>query len=58
MMLMATDDSNVVEQKILKIALKDARWMALVQEEIQALERNKTWTFVPHQTHGNVIGSK
>ena len=42
----------------IRAALRDPLWMAAMQEEFDALLRNRTWQLVPHPRHANVITGK
>ncbi|KAJ9566476.1 hypothetical protein OSB04_002442 [Centaurea solstitialis] len=46
------------EPKGIKSALKQPGWHAAMQEEMQALQANKTWVLVPRPISVNVVGSK
>lgn len=37
---------------------KDQRWIHAIQEEIKALEENKTWSLVPLPENKHTIGCK
>ena len=39
-------------------ALQDDDWYKAMKEEIEKIEKNKTWTLVPRPTYKNVIGAK
>ncbi|XP_020159206.1 uncharacterized mitochondrial protein AtMg00820-like [Aegilops tauschii subsp. strangulata] len=41
-----------------RAALRDPLWMAAMQEEFDALQRNWTWQLVPRPRHANVITGK
>ena len=41
-----------------RAALRDPLWMAAMQEEFDALLRNRTWQLVPRPRHANVIIGK
>ena len=47
-----------VEPKKISEALKDDDWYNGMKEEIEQIEKNKTWTLVPRPTDKNVIGTK
>ena len=47
-----------IEPKIVKDALQDDDWCKAMEEEIEQIEKNKTWTLVPRPTDKNVIGTK
>ena len=42
----------------MKDALQDDDWCKAMEEEIEQIEKNKTWTLVPRPTDKNVIGTK
>ena len=46
------------ELKIVKDALEDVEWSKSMKEEIEQIEKNKTWTLVPRPKDNNVIGTK
>ncbi|KAI3765987.1 hypothetical protein L2E82_16034 [Cichorium intybus] len=41
-----------------KTAAKHPQWMAAMQDEMEALHQNKTWSLVPRPHSSNVVGSK
>ena len=41
-----------------KYALDNERWIEAMNEEIEQIERKKTWTLVPRPKDKNVIGTK
>ena len=46
------------EPKIVKDALEDVDWSKAMKEEIEQIDKNKTWTLVPRPEDKNVIGTK
>jgi hypothetical protein len=46
------------EPKGFKSAAKNPAWLAAMDEEIQALQTNRTWILVPRPTNTNIVGSK
>ena len=46
------------EPKTLKSALKYPQWVTAMNEELQALNQNNTWTLVLRPKNANIIGSK
>ncbi|XP_042962353.1 uncharacterized mitochondrial protein AtMg00820-like [Carya illinoinensis] len=46
-----------IEPKGFKTAAKNLAWLAAM-EEVQALQRNCTWTLVPRPANTNIVGSK
>ena len=46
------------EPKTVKDALEDVDWSKAMKEEIEQIEKNKTWTVVPWPEDKNVIGTK
>ncbi|XP_041017926.1 uncharacterized mitochondrial protein AtMg00820-like [Juglans microcarpa x Juglans regia] len=46
------------EPKTIHSALNHDGWTKALQDEIQALQDNNTWTLVPHSPHMDVIGCK
>ena len=47
-----------VEPKTISEALQDDDWYNSMKEEIEQIEKNKTWTLVPRPSDKNVIGTK
>ncbi|KAK1670651.1 hypothetical protein QYE76_058810 [Lolium multiflorum] len=41
-----------------RAALRDPQWLAAMQDEFDALQRNQTWTLVPRPPHANIITGK
>ena len=41
-----------------KSAAKNPAWLAIMDEEIQALQTNRTWILVPRLANTNIVGSK
>ena len=39
-------------------ALQDDDWCKAMEEEIEQIKKNKTWTLVPRPANKNVIGTK
>lgn len=50
--------SSEIEPKSYFQACKDSRWVKAMNEEIPALESNKTWDLVPMPSDQKPIGSK
>ena len=46
------------EPKTVKDALEDVDWSKPMEEEIEKIETNKTWSLVPRREDENVIGTK
>ena len=46
------------EPKGFKSAAKNPAWLAAMDEEIQALQSNRTWILVPRPANTNIVGSK
>ena len=46
------------EPKGFKSAAKNPAWLAAMDEEVQALQQNGTWTLVPRPANTNIVGSK
>ena len=49
---------SMKEPKIVKDALEYVDWSKAMEEEIEQIEKNKTWTLVPRLDDKNVIGTK
>ena len=46
------------EPRIVKDALENEDWIKSMNEEIDQIEKNKTWIFLPMPKDKNVIGTK
>ena len=46
------------EPRSVKDALENEIWIEAMNEEIEQIEKNKTWTLVPRPKDKNVIGTK
>ena len=49
---------NKMEPRTISEALQDDGWYNAMKEEMEHIEKNKTWTLVPRPTNKNVIGTK
>jgi hypothetical protein len=49
---------SLIEPKNIEEAIKDEYWMKAMKEEINQIEKNKTWELVPRPLNENVIGDK
>ena len=49
---------SMKEPKSVRDALEDVDWSKPMQEEIEQIEKNKTWTLLPRLEDKNVIGTK
>ena len=49
---------STFEPKIVFDALENEDWISSMNEEIEKIERNKTWSLVPRPKDKNVIGTK
>ena len=47
-----------IKPKIVGDALQDDDWFKEMEEEIEKIEKNMTWTLVPRPIDKNVIGTK
>ena len=47
-----------IEPKNVVDASKYESWMKAINEELDQIEKNKTWELVPRPTNKNVIGTK
>ena len=50
--------TTVWEPETLSEAIKDLRWFAAINEEMEALCKNDTWDLVPHTPHLKAIGCR
>ena len=46
------------EPRNVKDALENDNWIEAMNEEIEKIEKNNTWTLVPRPKDKNVIGTK
>ena len=46
------------EPRSVKDALENESWIKAMNEVIEQIEKNKTWTLVPRPKEKNVIGTK
>lgn len=53
--LAATQDLKPIT---VKIALANPKWHSAMKEEFEALQRNQTWSLVPSETAGKIVGNK
>ena len=49
---------STVEPKTVAKASKDDSWVKAMHEELDQIEKNKTWELVPRPKNKNVIGTK
>ena len=49
---------SMKEPKSVKDELEDVDWYKAMEEEIEQIEKNKTWSLVPRLEGKNVIGTK
>ena len=47
-----------IEPNIFEEANKDELWIKAIDEELDQIEKNDTWEFVPRPKDKNVIGTK
>ena len=47
-----------IEPKTVRDALQDDDWCKAMEEEIEQIEKNKTWSLVLRSTNKNLIGTK
>ena len=47
-----------MEPRIVSEDIQDDDWYSAMKEEIEQIEKNKTWTLVPRLADKNVIGTK
>ncbi|KAH0658088.1 hypothetical protein KY289_026836 [Solanum tuberosum] len=57
-LFIASIKPDIVEPKSLKTFVSRPHWLAVMHDELNALEINETWTLVPRQPDMNVIGSR
>ena len=50
--------TSVREPETFSAAAKDPRWVAAMNEEMEALCKNETWDLVPHTPHNKAIGCR
>ena len=48
---------SMKEPKLVKDALEYVDWYKSMEEEIEQIKKNKTWSLVPRPEDKNVIGS-
>ena len=58
MALIAQSNLSTFDPKSFILAMKVPCWLAAIEEEMQPLHNNQTWTLVPRRKNLNVIGSK
>ena len=46
------------EPRNVKDALENESWVEAMNEEIEQIEKNKTWSLVPRPKEKNIIGTK
>lgn len=46
------------EPRGFKTAAKNPAWLAVIDEELNALRKNYTWDLVPRPSNTNIVGSK
>ncbi|TXG69843.1 hypothetical protein EZV62_004778 [Acer yangbiense] len=59
-MALATNEQSIslpLEPKTLRSALKVSRWIAAMEEELQAFHDNNMWQLVPRPKNVNIVGS-
>lgn len=49
---------STIEPKTVKEALKDDDWLNAMNEELDQIEKNNTWSLVPRLDDKNVIATK
>ncbi|GKV50011.1 hypothetical protein SLEP1_g56730 [Rubroshorea leprosula] len=49
---------DIMEPKTGRKALQSTHWVKAMQEEIDALHKNNTWTLVPPPSETNIVGSR
>ena len=48
----------MIEPKNFEESSEDEEWIRAMNEELDQIEKNNAWKFVPKPTYNNVIGSK
>lgn len=49
---------STIDPRTAKEAFGDYRWIKAMEEELDKIEKNNTWTLVPRPVNKNVIGTK
>ena len=57
-LLLATLYTELSETMNINEALSRPQWVTAMKEELEALNRNKTWSPVPRTTDMNIVGSR
>ena len=47
-----------LEPSSVKAVLAYPKWQQAMQEEFDALQKNKTWVLIPPETAGKILGNK
>ena len=53
-----SDISDVIEPKSFRAATRKAEWDQAMLEEMEALQKQGTWSLIPCPKNKNIIGSK
>ena len=56
--ILQVDFLSMIEPKNFEEAGEDEDWIRSMNEELDHIEKNNTWEFVPRPAYKNVIGSK
>ena len=58
--IISHNEKDMIDARVnnLSEALQDNNWYNVMKEEIEKIEKNKTWTLVPRLVDNNVIGNK